>query len=88
MDQLICAYIFRTHYWYEVGMLKVPAAYTRLIHTLLKVVLTLHTYILYIMYCIRDDYTHTAATEMPPGNHFTRHVLSYKVTYIGNVQYS
>ena len=25
MDQLICAYLSHTHYWYEVGMLKVPA---------------------------------------------------------------
>ena len=27
MDQLICASLSHTHYWYEVGMLKVPAAY-------------------------------------------------------------
>ena len=27
MDQLICAPLSRTHYWYEVGMLKVPATY-------------------------------------------------------------
>ena len=26
MDQLICASLSHTHYWYEVGMLKVPAA--------------------------------------------------------------
>ena len=25
MNQLICAYLSHTHYWYEVGMLKVPA---------------------------------------------------------------
>ena len=25
MDQLICASLSHTHYWYEVGMLKVPA---------------------------------------------------------------
>ena len=25
MDQLICASLSYTHYWYEVGMLKVPA---------------------------------------------------------------
>ena len=25
MDQLIYAYLSHTHYWYEVGMLKVPA---------------------------------------------------------------
>ena len=25
MDQLICASLFHIHYWYEVGMLKVPA---------------------------------------------------------------
>ena len=24
MDQLICASLSHTHYWYEVGMLKVP----------------------------------------------------------------
>ena len=24
MDQLICASLSQTHYWYEVGMLKVP----------------------------------------------------------------
>ena len=23
MDQLICAFLFNTHYWYEIGMLKV-----------------------------------------------------------------
>ena len=27
MDQLICASISHTHYWYEVGMLKVPAVH-------------------------------------------------------------
>ena len=27
MDQLICASLSHTHYWYEVGMLKVPAVY-------------------------------------------------------------
>ena len=26
MDQLICASLSHTYYWYEVGMLKVPAA--------------------------------------------------------------
>ena len=26
MDQLICASLSHTHYWYEAGMLKVPAA--------------------------------------------------------------
>ena len=24
MDQLICASLSHTHYWYEVGMLKIP----------------------------------------------------------------
>ena len=28
MDQLICASLSYTHYWYEVGMLKVPALST------------------------------------------------------------
>ena len=28
MDQVICASLSRTHYWYEVGMLKIPAYYT------------------------------------------------------------
>ena len=28
MDQLICASLSRTHYWYEVDMLKVPAVVT------------------------------------------------------------
>ena len=27
MDQLICASLSHTHYWYEVGMSKVPAAW-------------------------------------------------------------
>ena len=27
MDQLLCASLSHTHYWYEVGMLKVPADY-------------------------------------------------------------
>ena len=29
MDQLIFASLSHTHYWYEVGMLKVPAVYIR-----------------------------------------------------------
>ena len=29
MDQLICAYLSHTHYWCEVGMLKVPACMDR-----------------------------------------------------------
>ena len=29
MDQLICASLSHTHYWYEVGMLKVPANVVR-----------------------------------------------------------
>ena len=60
MDQLICASLSHTHYWYEVGMLEVPAQIlrhargqgttsrignlTRSIHTLLYV-MTIHTYI-------------------------------------------
>ena len=28
MDQLICASLSHTHYWYEVGMLKVPYSAT------------------------------------------------------------
>ena len=27
LDQIICASLSHTHYWYEVGMLKVPPAY-------------------------------------------------------------
>ena len=27
MDQLVCASLSHTHYWHEVGMLKVPAKY-------------------------------------------------------------
>ena len=30
MDQLIFASLSHTHYWYEVGMLKVPAVYMRI----------------------------------------------------------
>ena len=33
MDQLICASPFHTHYWYEVGMLKVPAVRIVLAYT-------------------------------------------------------
>ena len=32
MDQLIFASLSQTHYWYEVGMLKVPAGYYILQH--------------------------------------------------------
>ena len=28
MDQLKCASLSHTHYWYDVSMLKVPAAYS------------------------------------------------------------
>ena len=31
MDRLICASLSHTHYWYEVGMLKVPATYPCLV---------------------------------------------------------
>ena len=34
MDQVICASLSHTHYWYEMGMLKVPAKYTTLINAL------------------------------------------------------
>ena len=34
MDQLICTSLSHTHYWYEVGMLKVPAKYITLINAL------------------------------------------------------
>ena len=38
MDQLICASLSHTHYWYEVGMLKVPAtSYKLIIFTLFHV---------------------------------------------------
>ena len=33
IDQLICISLFHTHYWYEVGMLKVPARYIKPIAT-------------------------------------------------------
>ena len=32
MDQLICAYLSHTHYWYEVGMLKVPARHCTVLY--------------------------------------------------------
>ena len=34
MDQLICASLFQTRYWYEVGMLKVPAEYDEVMDNL------------------------------------------------------
>ena len=33
MDQLICASLSHTHYWYEVGMLKVPANWYNILST-------------------------------------------------------
>ena len=36
MDQLIFASLSHTHYWYEVGMLKVPAVYFRKMHHTLR----------------------------------------------------
>ena len=39
MDQLICASLSHTHYWYEVGMLKVPAKYIGISTRLPRVVL-------------------------------------------------
>ena len=36
MDQLILASLSHTHYWYEVGMLKVPAAFSAEIHFAMK----------------------------------------------------
>ena len=32
MDQVACAFLSHTHYWYEVGMLKVPPMYTYIIN--------------------------------------------------------
>ena len=37
MDQLIFASLSHTHYWYEVGMLKVPAVYVCMVITYSKV---------------------------------------------------
>ena len=34
MNKVICASLSHTHYWYEVGMLKVSANYTTLINAL------------------------------------------------------
>ena len=34
MDQVICACLSHTHYWYEVSMLKLPAKYITLINAL------------------------------------------------------
>ena len=31
MDQLICASLSYTHYWYELGMFKVPATQLRMV---------------------------------------------------------
>ena len=35
MNQLICAYLSHTHYWYEVGMLKVYVAFSHSVRTYL-----------------------------------------------------
>ena len=39
MDQIICASLSHTHFWYEVGMLKVPA----INEGLYEVCITIHT---------------------------------------------
>ena len=46
MDQLICAFLSHTHYWYEVGMLKVPA------HNIYPWLEELHLVRPLIQYCI------------------------------------
>ena len=36
MDQLICESLSHTHYWYEVGMLKIPAIYDVWSNTIIR----------------------------------------------------
>ena len=43
MDQLIYASLSHTHYWYEVGMLDVPAIYSDMIIEMIKVIVATAT---------------------------------------------
>ena len=61
MDQLIYASLSHTHYWYEVGMLKVPAIYTAVIHHLFRVEKKLQKRHFYSLTCPFQN-----ATKTPP----------------------
>ena len=53
MDQLICASLSHTHYWYEVGMLKVPATiYSSLVINRGQLMYTSSTVVISVMVVI------------------------------------
>ena len=67
MDQLICASLSHTHYWYEVGMLKVPVLYCTVYLVLFTVFLAVYrisyrTYSSSNSSCCFDD--HDSETEV------------------------
>ena len=76
MDQLIFASLSHTHYWYEVGMLKVPAecivvlfddTYYHLVLLLSYCTVLYCTLINYVYYCcmVRWDQKHDHVTQRP-----------------------
>ena len=60
MDQLICASLSHTHYWYEVGMLKVPAV---LIDTVCSSVFS-SSVLVYMCVCVYD-HTYSKSMDQP-----------------------
>ena len=71
MDQLIFASLSHTHYWYEVGMLKVPAMYVRMQCSVL-------------LYSLLYNYCCTAVWRPPPPqcSYCSRHRLSGRRSYL------
>ena len=65
MDQLIFASLSHTHYWYEVGMLKVPAVCVPLVHSIV-ILLYLRCSVLYRAIDIGPTDTVTAIMLVSP----------------------
>ena len=63
MDQLICASLSYTHYWYEVGMLKVSCSPDRLLLRQTMYRIDNHR-VCYWILCVKDEYRATHITQV------------------------
>ena len=63
MDQLIFASLSHTHYWYEVGMLKVPAVGVNNIVCLLEGVKWVYAYIFFVVFTKKGCFNQAYSAE-------------------------
>ena len=73
MDQFICASLSHTHYWYKVGLLKVPDSYSYMLHSpTINTSRTRVSRLLYTFYrrlLMRRDYRPIIITLAHPENY-------------------